>query len=83
MSWPPPAGASGPQCTLRLLHQVTERRSFWATVLSSVQSQAKDTSGRQVATERQGTSQALELDWVGSRVHAQPSRWQLPREARG
>lgn len=56
---PPPAGASGPQCTSELVCQVTERRSFWAMVPSSVGSQAKDASGRQVAAEGQGTSQAL------------------------
>lgn len=59
MSWPPPAGASGPQCTSGLVHQVTECWSFWATVPSSVGSQAKDASGRQAAAEGQGTSQAL------------------------
>lgn len=48
-------------------------------MLSSVWSQAKDTSGRQVAIERQGTSQALELGRVGSRVHARPSRWHRPK----
>lgn len=59
MSWPPPAGASGPQCTSGLVHGVTKRRSFWATVPSSVGFQAKDDSGRQAAAEGQGMSQAL------------------------
>lgn len=54
MSWPPPAGASGPQCTWGLV-----RRSFWATVPSSLGSWAKDASRRQAAAEGQGTSQAL------------------------
>lgn len=52
-------------------------------VLSSARSQAIDGSGRQVATEGQGTSQDLGDGLAGSRVHAQQSRWRLPREARG
>lgn len=38
---------------------MTKRWSFWEMVLSSVGSQAKDASSRQVATEGQGMSQAL------------------------